>query len=78
LKGDIPSPINPPAGCRFWQRCPFAMKGCIHQPADLMEVEPGHFVACHLINGFTEEQKQAGLDQKITDQEHPDSADGKK
>jgi oligopeptide/dipeptide ABC transporter ATP-binding protein len=65
LKGDIPSPINPPAGCRFWQRCPFAMKGCPDHPASLIEVEPHHFVACHLIQGFSAEEKAAGLDQPI-------------
>jgi oligopeptide/dipeptide ABC transporter ATP-binding protein len=63
LKGDIPSPIDPPTGCRFWQRCPFAMVGCKTIPAELVEVERGHHVACHLISGFSPEQKAAGLDQ---------------
>lgn len=67
LKGDIPSPINPPKGCRFWQRCPFAMAGCVDHPAELIEIEQGHFVACHRINGFTEEQKLAGLDRLLSD-----------
>jgi peptide/nickel transport system ATP-binding protein len=60
LKGDIPSPINPPVGCRFWQRCPYAMKGCADHPVGLLEVEPGHRVACRLVSGFTEEERAAG------------------
>jgi oligopeptide/dipeptide ABC transporter ATP-binding protein len=48
LKGDIPSPINPPPGCRFHTRCPYVMDVCrVEEPA-FREVKPGHFVACHL------------------------------
>ena len=65
LKGDIPSPINPPSGCRFWQRCPYAMKGCITKRCEQIEVEPNHFVACHLINGFTQEESAAGYSDKV-------------
>lgn len=65
LQGDIPSPIDPPKGCRFWQRCPKAMHGCKDKPAPLIEAEPDHFVACHLISGFSEEEKAEGLDQRI-------------
>jgi oligopeptide/dipeptide ABC transporter ATP-binding protein len=54
LEGDIPSPIDPPEGCRFYQRCPLAMKGCKNVVAPLVEIEPSHFVACHKINGFPE------------------------
>ena len=68
LKGDIPSPIDPPDGCRFWQRCPFAMKGCETVPAELVEVERGHHVACHLVSGFSPEQKAGGLDQPLSPQ----------
>ena len=67
LKGDIPSPIDPPKGCRFWQRCPNAMEGCKNKPAELVEVEKDHFVACHLVTGFTEEEKAQGLDKPIED-----------
>ncbi len=47
LKGEITSPINPPAGCRFAKRCVFAREECFSQDPELCEAEPGHFVACH-------------------------------
>lgn len=46
LVGDVPSPINPPNGCRFAQRCPRAKKGCLDEAVPLREVSGGHFVAC--------------------------------
>ncbi len=48
LKGDVPSPQNPPAGCPFHTRCPVAMEVCSQQKPVLVEVRPGHQVACHL------------------------------
>lgn len=47
LKGDIPSPANPPMGCKFHTRCPKAMEICKHIAPKYKEYEPGHFVACH-------------------------------
>jgi oligopeptide/dipeptide ABC transporter ATP-binding protein len=48
LRGDVPSPINPPAGCRFHTRCPYAFDRCSKEEPPMQEVLPGHHVACHL------------------------------
>jgi len=50
LEGDIPSPANPPKGCRFHTRCPYAREVCKHVTPEYRECEPGHFAACHLLN----------------------------
>lgn len=49
LKGDIPSPANPPKGCRFHTRCPHAKEICKHVTPKYREYESGHFAACHLL-----------------------------
>lgn len=48
LKGEIPSPINPPTGCIFRTRCPYVMDVCAEKRPEFVEVENGHFAACHL------------------------------
>ena len=50
LQGDIPSPANPPKGCRFHTRCPYAKEICKHVPPTYREHAPGHFAACHLLD----------------------------
>ena len=47
LQGDVPSPANPPSGCYFHPRCPFAVEVCRTEPPALREVGPGHFARCH-------------------------------
>jgi oligopeptide/dipeptide ABC transporter ATP-binding protein len=48
LQGDVPSPINPPSGCHFHTRCPYAMERCRVEAPRLLEVTRGHWAACHL------------------------------
>lgn len=55
LKGETPSPINPPGGCRFSQRCYEGKPHCADEPTRLVEVEPMHYVACHQ---FDEEREK--------------------
>src|SRR3989440_11318890 len=54
LQGDVPTPINPPAGCRFHTRCPEAIPECSRIDPDLREVAPGHTVACIRVPGWSD------------------------
>ena len=73
LEGSIPSPANPPAGCKFHTRCSKCMEVCKYAAPRWKEVEPGHFCACHLYN---DAQEQAEAEQAIPAK--APEADGKK
>ncbi len=50
LHGEIPSPVNPPSGCRFHPRCPIAQAHCSEAVPEWREIRPGHWIACHEAN----------------------------
>ena len=75
LKGDIPSPVNPPKGCKFHTRCEQCMEICEGIPPKYKEVEKGHFCACHLYNSAEE---NAECEAMLAVQKAEEAAEGKK
>lgn len=61
LTGDVPSPANPPSGCKFHPRCRYAQARCMQEEPTLDEVVPGHFVACH----FAKELELVGVEPEV-------------
>ena len=66
LEGNIPSPIKPPEGCKFHTRCYMACDKCKRVPPPYVEVEPGHFVACHFLDKKVDENGNYLFDVKTT------------
>lgn len=64
IEGDIPSAVTPPKGCRFHTRCKYCMDICTKYEPELKELEPGHYVACHLMD-VSEEEKQKAYEKNL-------------
>ena len=78
LEGSIPSPANPPSGCKFHTRCSECMETCKYVTPTYKEVKPGHFCACHLFNSEEENAEYAGkLDQLKAEIEAAEEANAK-
>ena len=73
LEGDIPSPMNPPTGCRFHTRCPYATERCKIETPVFREYEPNHWAACHLLEDSHKEAVKRGESAAEVAQEKKDA-----
>ena len=78
LKGDIPSPVNPPKGCKFHTRCEHCMEICGKVPPIYKEVKEGHFCACHLYNTVEENEQCVARLHEIEEQEKQEELENSK
>lgn len=75
LNGSLPSPANPPKGCKFHTRCESCMEICSYAPPEYAEIAPGHYCACHLYN---DEQRQAKAEEIMAHAKAEEKKNGKK
>ena len=61
VRGEIPSPLDPPSGCHFHPRCPHAMTRCERENPKMREIAPGHFSACHLNDGIPDRKRSGRM-----------------
>lgn len=76
LEGDIPSPSNPPSGCRFRTRCPYARSQCETLDPEFRELEPEHWVACHFAEEIRDERASKSVELPKYDTIFDTNADG--
>jgi oligopeptide/dipeptide ABC transporter ATP-binding protein len=71
IKGEVPSAINPPSGCKFHPRCPYAQEVCSEVNPPLEEILPGRWVACHFVEKTAQTAENSGHDQDLASSPNP-------